>query len=89
MCRTSGLARRSSALFVSPSHLSILLGRFRGTLSSFFLVMFIMVLVVSGMAVLLSAPIVEVLLPRCPFCDTGQFPRCWWQQLGDPNQFLP
>ena len=44
---------------------------------------------VLGLAVLPSAPIVEVFLSRCPFCDTGRSPRCWRQQLGDPNQFLP
>ena len=66
-----------------------LLGRFRRTLCCLLSDVIYGFGVVLGLAVLPSAPIVEVFLPRCPFCDASWSPRCWRQQLEDPNQFLP
>ena len=85
--RTSGFARRSSALFISPSRPT------RAFSKNALLCLLSDVIygfgVVLGLAVLPSAPIVEVFLPQCPFCDASWSPRCWRQQLEDPNQFLP
>ena len=53
--------------------------------------LFVVLVQFQGLAVVPSAPIVlEVFIPRCPFCETSRSPRCWRQQLGDlGTQFLP
>ena len=74
---------------LSSFSLVVLLGHFQRTFCRFFLVRLFMILVqFRSWRFLLSTPILEVFLPRCPFCATDRSPKCWEWHHEDLNLLL-